>query len=87
MLIDFSDCAGQSFILYNDAPAPFPDGDAAESTTTPGPRRRRTRTLGPNTRTLMRITITTAKYVGPPWSTRARPAWTRRSRTWKPASG
>ena len=27
VLIDFSDCAGQSFILYNDAQSPFPDGE------------------------------------------------------------
>ena len=30
VLIDFSDCAGQSFILYNDALSPFPDGDDAD---------------------------------------------------------
>jgi spore coat protein A, manganese oxidase len=27
ILIDFSQCAGRSIILYNDAPAPFPAGD------------------------------------------------------------
>ena len=26
VLIDFSDCGGESFILYNDALSPFPDG-------------------------------------------------------------
>ena len=56
VLINFSDCeAGQSFILYNDAPSPFPEGDERDySTGDPAP----DSTHGPNTRTLMRITIT-----------------------------
>ena len=67
VLIDFSDCAGQSFILYNDARLAVPDGGDAASTTTRG-----TRTApggpparGPNTRTLMRITIEPGAYAGP----------------------
>ena len=27
VVIDFAGCAGKTFILYNDAPAPFPGGD------------------------------------------------------------
>jgi len=56
VLINFSDCeAGQSFILYNDAPSPFPEGNEADySTGDPAP----DSTHGPNTRTLLRIKIT-----------------------------
>ena len=56
VLVNFSDCAaGQSFILYNDAPSPFPEGTEADySTGDPAP----DSTHGPNTRTLMRIKIT-----------------------------
>lgn len=28
IIVDFSACAGKSVVLYNDAPAPFPDGDS-----------------------------------------------------------
>jgi spore coat protein A len=61
VLIDFSDCAGQSFILYNDAPSPFPEGDEADYHTNEG---QPDSTRGPNTRTLMRITIKAATYSG-----------------------
>jgi spore coat protein A len=57
VLVNFSECAGQTFILYNDAPAPFPEGTEADYYTgSPAP----DSTLGPNTRTLMRIRITSA---------------------------
>jgi len=63
VLVNFSGCAGQSFILYNDASAPFPSGDEANDyyTNHPGSYGGTTDpTLGPNTRTLMRIRITSA---------------------------
>jgi spore coat protein A len=66
VVIDFNRVpAGSTFILYGDAPAPFPEGDPRNSyftgdpdqtafggapTTTPG--------HGPNTQTLMKITVT-----------------------------
>jgi spore coat protein A, manganese oxidase len=67
VLIDFSDCPGTDFILYNDAPAPFDSGDPANdyrtgTPETPDPH------CGPNTRTLMRITITNGQRQGPTWS-------------------
>lgn len=65
VVIDFNDVStGSGFILYSDAPAPFPGGDARNDyytgdpdqtavggapTTLPG--------LGPNTRTLLRIVV------------------------------
>jgi len=64
IVIDFNGKAGQTFILYNDAPAPFPGGDPRNDyftgdpdwtafggapTTLPG--------YGPNTRTLMKIVV------------------------------
>jgi spore coat protein A len=65
VVIDFNGAAGKTFILYNDAPAPFPGGDPRNDyftgdpdqtaiggapTTKPG--------LGPNTRTLLKIVVT-----------------------------
>ncbi len=58
VLINFSHCAGQSFILYNDAPSPFPEGNEADYHTGNGGAPDSTH--GPNTRTLMRIRITSA---------------------------
>ena len=64
VLIDFASWAGKQLVLYNDAPAPFPGGDARNDyftgdldltafggapSTRPG--------FGPNTRTLMRFTV------------------------------
>jgi spore coat protein A len=63
ILVDFSKHAGQSIILYNDAPAPFPVGDPrydyfpgwnvkanpVNALTTPG--------FGPNSRVLMRFDV------------------------------
>ncbi|HKO11615.1 MAG TPA: multicopper oxidase domain-containing protein [Acidobacteriaceae bacterium] len=78
VVIDFNGVpAASSFILYSDAPAPFPGGDARNDyftgqadltaiggapSTLPG--------FGPNTRTLMKITVTSG--VGDSVST---PAW------------
>jgi spore coat protein A len=50
VIIDFSGFAGKSFILYNDAPAPFPMGDPINDYQDPSP-------TGLNTRTLMRIDV------------------------------
>jgi spore coat protein A len=62
VLIDFSDCSGSTFILYNDAGSPFPDGADAfldyftgNPAVVGGPPRPG---YGPNTRTMMRIRIT-----------------------------
>ena len=66
IVVDFSKFAGQTLILYNDAPAPLPAGDdrndyytgnpdftsvGGAPTTKPG--------YGPNTRTIMQIKVTT----------------------------
>jgi spore coat protein A len=70
LLIDFSDCAGQSFILYNDALSPFPDGGDdvdyyTNSVDSDGvPNGAPDSLHGPNTRTLMRIKITPGSYTG-----------------------
>jgi len=72
VLIDFSGHAGESFILYNDAGSPFPDGGDAfldyytgnpdcEGNPRGGPLGH-----GPNTRTMMRITITEGNGPGLP---------------------
>jgi spore coat protein A len=60
VLIDFSGCEGQRFILYNDAGSPFPDGADTfldyytnNPDLTGGPAG-----YGPNTRTMMRIVVT-----------------------------
>ncbi len=68
ILIDFSDCAGGDFILYNDAPAPFDSGDPANdyhtgTPETPDPH------FGPSTRSLMRITIRQGSCSGPSMAT------------------
>jgi spore coat protein A len=59
VIIDFSGCLGERFILYNDAGSPFPDGGDTfldyytnNPDGTGGPERH-----GPNTRTMMRIVI------------------------------
>ena len=64
LLIDFTGCAGRSFILYNDAPAPFPGGDSRndyyygdmDQTAIGGAPATRLG-HGPNTRTVMKIVI------------------------------
>jgi spore coat protein A len=45
VVADFSSYAGKRLILYNDAPAPFPNGDPAADYSTPG--------SAPNTRVIM----------------------------------
>jgi spore coat protein A, manganese oxidase len=78
VIVDFNGVpAGSSFILYNDAPAPFPGGDSrndyftgdADQTSTGGAK---TTALGrgPNTRTLLRIVVTAGSG-----DTVATPAW------------
>ena len=66
-IVDFSGLAGKNLILYTDAPAPFPLGDprndyyAANSNgvvTKPG--------FGPDTRILMKFTVTTASSADRP---------------------
>jgi spore coat protein A len=59
LIVDFSEYSGEKLILYNDAPAPFPDGDPRNdyfpgapnnpTITTPG--------FGPNTRQIMRFNV------------------------------
>ncbi len=60
LIVDFTAFAGQEFILYNDAPGPFPGGAAIfdyypknpkTPTSIPG--------FGPNTRTLLKIRVKT----------------------------
>src|ERR1700746_2972597 len=66
VIIDFNGVsAGSSFILYNDAPAPFPGGDSRNDYFTGDPDQTAfggapTTTLGhgPDTRTLMKIEVT-----------------------------
>jgi spore coat protein A len=68
IIIDFSGFAGQKLILYNDAPAPFPDGEPSNdyfpgapqnpTITTPG--------FGPNTRQIMRFNVIEATSEDPP---------------------
>jgi spore coat protein A, manganese oxidase len=70
LVVDFSGYAGKRVILYNDAPAPFPDGDpdndyfpgAPENPTitTPG--------FGPNSRQIMRFNVGPASSADPPLS-------------------
>jgi spore coat protein A len=64
LLIDFSGLAGKSFILYSDAPAPFPGGDPRNDYFTGDPDQTAIggapSTLqghGPNTRTIMKIVV------------------------------
>jgi spore coat protein A len=49
IIVDFKGFAGKQLILYNDAPAPFPDGDPACDYNTPG--------SSPNTRVIMRFDV------------------------------
>jgi spore coat protein A, manganese oxidase len=65
VVIDFNGKAGQSFILYNDATAPFPGGDERNDYFTGDPDQTAfggaptTRQgFGPNTRTLLKIVVT-----------------------------
>ncbi|HXY50241.1 MAG TPA: multicopper oxidase domain-containing protein [Terriglobales bacterium] len=78
VVVDFNGVAvGSSFILYNDAPAPFPGGDARNDYYTGDPDQTgfggAPSTLtghGPNTRTLMKIVVTAGtgdSLVTPAW--------------------
>jgi spore coat protein A len=64
LLIDFTGLAGKSFILYADAPAPFPGGDPRNDYYTGDPDQTATggapptaAGYGPNTRTVLRIVV------------------------------
>lgn len=64
LLIDFTGLAGKSFILYNDAPAPFPGGDSRNDYFTGDPDQTAIggapttlQGYGPNTRTIMKIVV------------------------------
>ncbi len=50
VIVDFKGFGGKKFILYNDAPAPFPGGDPRYDFNSPDP-------LGLNTRVIMRFDI------------------------------
>jgi spore coat protein A, manganese oxidase len=68
IVVDFKGHTGQRLILYNDAPAPFPDGEESNdyfpgapgnpTITAPG--------FGPNTRQIMRFKVITATSADPP---------------------
>jgi spore coat protein A, manganese oxidase len=68
LLVDFSGFAGKKVILYNDAPAPFPEGDpvndyfpgAPDNPTQPQPG------FGPNTRQVLRFKVVAATSSDPP---------------------
>lgn len=68
VIVDFSGFAGESIILYNDAPAPFPMGDPLndyfpgnpDNPTNPTPG------FGPNTRQLMRFKVVGPTSADPP---------------------
>jgi spore coat protein A len=79
IVIDFNGVAvGKSFILYNDAPAPFPGGDARNDYFTGDPDQTAfggapptLQGFGPNTRTLLKIVVTagTGDQSNPNWLT------------------
>jgi spore coat protein A len=65
VVIDFNGKAGQTFILYNDSVAPFPGGDPRNDYLTGSPDQTASggapttsQGFGPNTRTLMKIVVT-----------------------------
>jgi spore coat protein A len=77
VVIDFNGAAESSFILYADAPAPFPGGDPRydyfsgnEDQTASGGAPSTQAGFGPNTRTLLKISVSTG--VGDPIDT---PTW------------
>lgn len=84
VVIDFNGVpAGSTFILYGDAPAPFPGGDSRNDYFTGGPDQTAiggapstAAGFGPNTRTLMKITV-----VGGAGDKLPTPAWLRRLNT------
>ena len=66
MIVDFSQFAGKTLILYNDAPAAFPALDArydyytGAPDLTPSRRAPTPAGYGPNTRTIMQVKVSTA---------------------------
>jgi spore coat protein A len=65
VVIDFNGASGKTFILYNDAPAPFPGGDPRNDYLTGDPDQTAfggapttLQGFGPNTRTLLKIVVT-----------------------------
>jgi spore coat protein A, manganese oxidase len=62
LIIDFNGFAGQKLVLYNDAPAPFPDGEESNDYFPNAPQNPTTTTLGfgPNTRQIMRFNVVPA---------------------------
>jgi len=62
VLVDFGKFAGQSIILYTDAPAPFPEGDPVNDyfPAAPGNPTQSQPGFGPNTRQVMRFKVVTA---------------------------
>jgi FtsP/CotA-like multicopper oxidase with cupredoxin domain len=76
VVIDFNGVApGSSFILYNDAPAPFPEGDSRNDyftgdgdQTLIGGAPNTHRGFGPNTRTLLKIVVASGSGDGVPTS-------------------
>jgi spore coat protein A len=80
VVIDFNGvAAGKSFILYNDSVAPFPGGDARNDyftsdgdQTSTGGAPNTVQGFGPNTRTLLKIVVTSGTGdtpLSPPWLT------------------
>src|SRR4029453_9347173 len=68
IIIDFSGVPGQKPILYNDAPAPFPDGEESNDYFPGGPQNPTIATpgFGPNTRQIMRFNVIAATSADPP---------------------
>jgi spore coat protein A len=61
LLVDFSHFAGKKIILYNDAPAPFPDGDPLYDYFPGAPNPTPTRPgFGPHTRQILRFKVVAA---------------------------
>jgi len=79
VIIDFGEASvGDSFILYNDAPAPFPGGDSRndyftgnQDQTSIGGAPSTVSGMGPNTRTLMRFNVVAAENGGDTMTTQA----------------
>jgi len=68
LLVDFTGLAGKKVILYNDAPAPFPEGDPINDYF-PGAPGNPTQTqpgFGPNTRQILRFKVVHATSADPP---------------------
>jgi spore coat protein A len=64
IIVDFSGYAGQKVVLYNDAPAPFPDGDESNDLFPRDPSISASG-FGPNTRQIMRFNVIAASSADP----------------------